>query len=198
LDLRGFSKWALALADGADTDLLAFDFGVLAGGDDLDFRVLVSMVLSLEDADFAFKDFDFEAGEDFVAACTFDFFFLDPVVFVVFSLGCFVFLLTGTSLLSFDFFLFFLLLTFPGNNRTPITCSTVEIKLFNDLSMTGDCSAILKQDRIKLRSFRTIGPASLESTSTDLVAPPRTDRVSSRLLVGDAECDEEIIEDDED
>jgi hypothetical protein len=50
--LRGFLKWALALADAAETsfDLLAFDFGALAGGDSCQrFRF---RVLSLADADF--------------------------------------------------------------------------------------------------------------------------------------------------
>jgi hypothetical protein len=196
--LRGFSKWALALVDAdTDFDLLAFDFGVLAGGDDFDFSGFVSVDLSLADAEFAFTAFDFVAGDgfDFVAACTFDF-FVDPVVFVVFSLGCFV-LLRGASLLSFAFFFFFLLLTLSGNNRTPITCSTVAIKLCNVLNKAGDFSAMLKQDRIRFRSVGMIRPPSLESTSIDFVAPPRTDRISSRLLVGDAECDEDIIEDDD-
>jgi hypothetical protein len=195
----------LALADAAadtDFDLLAFDFGVLAGvGDDFDFSGFDSAVLSFEDADFAFTAFDFAAGDDFdfVSACTFDFFVFDPAVFVLFSLGCGFVLLLGASLLSFAFFVFlFLLLAFSGSNRIPISCSTEAIKLCNVLNTAGDCLAMLKQDRIRLRNVGMIRPSSLESRSIDLVAPPRTDRISSRLLAGKSDCDEDIIEDDDD
>jgi hypothetical protein len=152
--LRGLAKWALALADtaAAFADLLAFDLGgeafdlgvsvLAAGGDafDFDFNVLDGDAFVSGASTFGFGDAEF-----FVA--TFWLFVDDPDdVFLDFFLGCFTFvfvLLAGFSVSLCSFACTFLLLFLPlefsgGNNRTPITFSKTEMKLFKILDKAGD------------------------------------------------------------